>query len=93
MIEITAVQRKILGVLYFREPFSRIVEDAAEKPQVVKDELKFMISRRWVNVMAYDPVRKDFASSSMYDVDHFEDYEFVLTPRGMAVYNQPENAA
>lgn len=93
MVEITAVQRKILGVLYFREPFSRIVEDAAESPQIVKDELKFMISRRWINVMAYDPAQEDFISSSMYDVDNFEDYEYVLTPRGMDVYNQPDNAS
>mgnify|MGYP001347513760 CR=1 FL=1 len=86
-MELTDLQFRILDSIYFVEPFEKIVEESGAPEKVVADELKTMISRRWVQVMKFDPNRNDFVTTLFYDGDNLKECSFLATKEGLLLHN------
>jgi len=76
-------QFDILDSLYFVEPFRILVEESGLPPSVVKDELRILIAKRYVQVMRFDTIAGDYVRSAMYDADHMDDYFYLATKEGL----------
>ena len=86
-LTLNAVQFSILDCLYFVESFDKIVEETGISRQIVAAELQTLISRRWIQVMVFDPEKQDYIHTAMHDVDHWEDYAFLATKEGLMKHN------
>ncbi|MCS7074308.1 MAG: hypothetical protein NZ108_07560 [Bacteroidia bacterium] len=86
-MELTNLQFQILDCLYFVEPFHKIVEETGAPTKVVADELKTMISRRWVQVMRFDSELNDFVATLFYDSDNLQECSFLATKEGLLLHN------
>lgn len=87
MEELNDIQFKILDAVYFVEPFANILEEVEEPKAVLIDELRTLIDRGWIQVMAYDETRGDYQRSPIYDSDHMEDYAYLATKEGLLKHN------
>lgn len=85
--EMNDVQFDILDSLYFVEPYAYILEEVSHPPAVVKDELRQMIDKGWVQVMRFDEEKGDYLRTSIYDADQMEDYAFLATKEGLLRHN------
>ncbi len=85
--ELNELQFDILDSLYFVEPFEKIQEECDAPRAVVVDELRTLIDRGWVQVMAYHDAKGDFVRTAIFDTDHLEDYRFLATKEGLLKHN------
>jgi hypothetical protein len=85
--ELTDVQFQILDSVYFVESFAHIVEEAMEPPAVVKDEIRTLIDRGYVQVMIFDQEKGDYYRTTIYDADNIQDYSFLATKDGLLKHN------
>jgi len=85
--ELTDVQFQILDSVYFVESFAHIVEEAMEPAAVVKDELRTLIDRGYIQVMMFDQNKGDFSRTTIYDADNIQDYSFLATKDGLLKHN------
>ncbi|MBX3100891.1 MAG: hypothetical protein KF690_00115 [Bacteroidetes bacterium] len=85
--ELTDIQFRILDALYFVEPFDNIVSEVGGSPAVVAAELKELITRRWVQVMAFDPRSQDYVPTFFHDADNMHAYHYLATKEGLLKHN------
>ena len=55
--ELSDIDFDILNVLYFVEPFEKIMEEVAAPPKIVADCLKHLIAKKYVVAMRFDAGR------------------------------------
>lgn len=85
MIEVTYLQVKILRCLLFPESYETVCEETAAKAAVVKDELKKLIGRNWVQVMEYDAEIADYKRTLYFQADEMDAQFFMITAKGLTV--------
>jgi len=81
--ELSETQVRILESLYFVETFSTIVDESRLPAAIVGAELKVLISKRWVQVMAFDEKSQDYLPVPFYDGDHMKNASFLATKQGL----------
>ncbi|MCS7077461.1 MAG: hypothetical protein NZ455_12165 [Bacteroidia bacterium] len=86
-MELSPLQYEILDKIYFVEPFHRIVEEVNSPPNIIADELKNLIVKRWVQVLRYDEQIKDYVKTEIYDTDNLQAYFFLITKEGLLKHN------
>lgn len=85
--DLTDLQYRILDSLYFVEPFDTIVGEAGETPAIVGAELKTLIARRLVQVMAFDEKSQDYLPTYLHDADDLRAYHYLATREGLLKHN------
>ena len=83
----TDVEYEILGVLYFVEPFEKILEEVKASPNVIADSLKQLIDLRYVTAMMWSDENKDYIRSFIYDADNMHAYSYLATKEGLMAHN------
>lgn len=86
MLELSALQKQIVGGLIFAEPFSRLLEVTGAPAPVVGAELKFLIQHRLVQVMEPD-AKGGFKPTFFYDSDNMNLFYYRSTEKGHAAYH------
>jgi len=88
MRQLTDVEYDILNVLYFVEPFEKILEEVNNIPEnIVRDGLRFLIAHRMVAPMKWDAKKKDYTRSNIYDGDDMRAYRYLITREGLVAHN------
>ena len=78
---------EILDAIYFVEPFETILNEVSEKCYgVVKECLRKLIRKRWVQVMVFNEEKQEFLSSTFFDFDRMDDYHFLATKDGLKAH-------
>ena len=85
--DLTDIQFRILDALYFVEPFETLVAEVAASPAIVGAELKELIARRWVQVMAFDAKAQDYVPTFFHDADNMHAYQYLATRDGLLKHN------
>ncbi|MCI4669696.1 MAG: hypothetical protein MRZ79_16295 [Bacteroidia bacterium] len=84
---LTDLQFDILDSIYFVEPLENILDEVDEARPVVLDELKQMIDKGWIQVMAYDEEAGDYLRTNIFDSDNLQEYRFLATKEGLLRHN------
>lgn len=84
---LTDLQFDILDSIYFVEPLENILEEVDEPRPVVLDELKNMIDKGWIQVMAYNEEAGDYTRTNIFDSDNMQEYRFLATKEGLLRHN------
>ncbi len=88
MRQLTDVEYDILNVLYFVEPFDKILEEVTNIPEnIVRDGLRFLIGHKMVAPMKWDAKKKDYVRSNIYDADDMRAYRYLITREGLVAHN------
>ncbi len=81
--EINELQFQILDSVYFMESLDHIVEEAEAPRAIVIDELRTMIDKGWLQVMALQDSSGEYIRTAIFDNDHLEEYRFLATKAGL----------
>lgn len=84
------VQFKILDSLYFVESYDTLLEEVGEPAAVITDELRTLIDKGLVQVMAWDEETKDYKRSIMYDADDMRAFQYLVTKNGLSLHTQSQ---
>ncbi|MDP3930295.1 MAG: hypothetical protein Q8R57_14840 [Bacteroidota bacterium] len=87
MHELDEVEFEVLNVLYFVEPFEKILEEVPYAPNIVADVLKTLIHKKLVVAMKWDDVVQDYKRSFIYDSDNMHAYSYLATKEGLMAHN------
>jgi hypothetical protein len=87
MRELTELEFDILNVLYFVEPFEKILEEVDSPANVVADSLKFLIDQKLVVPMRWDDESQNYLRSFIYDTDDMNAYRYLATKEGLILHN------
>ena len=87
MRDLTDVEYDILNAIYFVEPFEKITEDVDFPVNIISDSLKFLIEHKLVSAMKWDPNKKVFIRSYIYDADNMKAYQYLITREGLEAHN------
>ncbi len=85
--ELNDIQFQILDSLYFVEGLPNILEEVSAPEPVVRDEMKGLIDKGWIQVMEFDEEYGDYRRTAIYDLDHLENYGFLATKEGLLRHN------
>ena len=85
--ELNELQFQILDSIYFMESLEHIVEEAATPRAIVIDEIRTMIDRGWIQVMAQDDQSGEFVRTGIFDNDNLDEYRFLATKDGLLKHN------
>lgn len=85
--ELNELQFQILDSIYFMESLSHIVEEADSPRAIVIDEIRTMIDRGWVQVMAFQEESGEYLRTGIFDTDNLGDYRFLATKDGLLKHN------
>lgn len=85
--ELSEIDFDILNVLYFVEPFSKILEEVDAPPKIVGDCLKHLIAKKYVVAMRFDEQKQDYVKSFMFDSDDLHAYSYLATKDGLLAHN------
>ena len=87
MEHLNDIQFDILDVLYFVEPYEKILEEVSYPESIVRDELRNLLSMRLIQVMKYKEEVKDFVPASIFDSHNFRGCYFLATKEGLMKHN------
>jgi hypothetical protein len=87
MRELTDLEYDILKVLYFVEPFEKILEEVDSPANVVADSLKYLIDQKLVVPMRWDEDSQNYLRSFIYDTDDMNAYRYLATKEGLIAHN------
>jgi hypothetical protein len=85
--ELSEIDFDILNVLYFVEPFSKILEEVDAPPKIVADCLKQLIAKKMVVAMRFDEQKQDYVKSFIFDSDDMHAYSYLATKDGLLAHN------
>lgn len=83
---LSELQYKILGSLFFAEPYEALKEEVPVAEAILKDELKILIDRDWIQVMQESGMGGDVKRTMFFDSDHLELYAFQITQKGLGLH-------
>jgi hypothetical protein len=87
MRELTELEYDILNVLYFVEPFEKILDEVEAPANIVADGLKFLIDQKLVVPMRWDEETQNYVRSFIYDTDNMHAYRYLATKEGLIAHN------
>jgi hypothetical protein len=87
MRPLTDVEFEILNVIYFVEPFDKIVEEVNIPENILADALKFLIDHKLAVAMRWDEHKHDYTRSFIYDTDNMRAYAYLVTKDGLLAHN------
>ncbi len=80
---------EIIDAIYFVEPFDTILKEVSEtRLGVIKDCLRNLIRKRWVQVMVWNEERHEMTSTAFYDYDKMEQFHYLATKEGLMAHNK-----
>lgn len=85
--ELNDLQFRILDSVYFMESLAHIIEEADAPRAHVIDEIRTMVDRGWMQVLAYDETRSDYLRTGIFDNDNLDEYRFLATKEGLLKHN------
>ncbi len=85
--ELTELQFDILDAIYFIEPYQNLLNDIDQPEPVIRDELRTMIDKGWVNVMQFDAEKGDYEKTRIYDTDNMQEYAYLASKDGLLKHN------
>jgi hypothetical protein len=85
--ELTDLQFDILDAIYFVEPYENILTDIEQTEPIIRDELRTMIDKGWVNVMIFNEEKGDYEKSRIYDTDNMQNYAYLASKDGLLKHN------
>ena len=80
--ELNDLQFEILDAIYFVEPYENIIGEIEQPEPVIRDELRTMIDKGWVNVMWFNEEKGDYEKSRIYDTDNMQEYAYLASKDG-----------
>lgn len=86
MADLSDLQRKILGSLYYPEPFDNVLEEVGGPANYVADDLKTLIDKGMVQVMESDG-QGGYIRRFYYDSDNMRAFEYQITKDGINAYH------
>lgn len=86
MREFTDVEYDILDILFFVEPWDKILEEVDSPANIVKDGLRFLIEHKFVTAMTWDEEHNDYKKSNFYDADNMSAYYYLATRKGLLAF-------
>lgn len=81
------LQFDIIDCLYFVEPYTNILEDVGKPEPVMRDELRTLIDRGYVNVLVFDETKGDYNKTVIFDSDNMQDYFYLASKDGLLKHN------
>ncbi|RYD71791.1 MAG: hypothetical protein EOP53_23055 [Sphingobacteriales bacterium] len=87
MREFTDLEYDVLNVLYFVEPFEKILEEVDAPANIIADVLKFLIDQKMVVAMKLDEETDIYVRSFIYDTDNMHAYRYLATKEGLLAHN------
>jgi hypothetical protein len=81
------LQFDIIDCLYFVESYENILEDVGKPEPFVRDELRTLIDRGYVNVLIFDEEGGDYHKTAIFDSDNMQDYHYLATKDGLLKHN------
>ena len=81
------LQFDIIDCLYFVEPYTNIVEEVGKPEPHIRDELRTLIDRGYVNVLVFDEENADYNKTAIYDSDNMQDYFYLASKDGLLKHN------
>lgn len=85
--ELTDLQFQILDSIYFMESLVHIVEEAETPRAIVVDEIRTMIDKGWIQVMAQEEDSGEYIRTGIFDNDNLDEYRFLATKDGLLKHN------
>ena len=85
--ELNELQFEILDAIYFVEPYENIINEIEQPEPVIRDELRTMIDKGWVNVMIFNEKKGDYEKSRIYDTDNMNQYAYLASKDGLLKHN------
>lgn len=86
MVELSELQLRILGSLYYPEPFDNVLEEANAPANYVADDLKTLIDKGMVQVV--EPNEEGgYTRRFYYDSDNMRAFHYQITKDGMNAYH------
>ncbi len=81
------VQFDILDKLYFVEPYQTLLSEISVPENILKNELKELIKKGWVQVMKFDEHLQDFVPTPFLNADDLHTCYFLATKQGLLNHN------
>ncbi|MFK7969705.1 MAG: hypothetical protein AB8F95_05025 [Bacteroidia bacterium] len=86
-IALNDLQFDVIDCLYFVEPYANILEDVGKPEPIVRDELRTLIDRGYVNVLIFEESSGDYVKTSIFDSDNMQDYFYLASKDGLLKHN------
>jgi hypothetical protein len=81
------LQFDIIDCLYFVESYENILEDVGKPEPFVRDELRTLIDRGYVNVLIFDEEDGEYHKTPIFDSDNMKDYHYLASKDGLLKHN------
>lgn len=81
------IQFDILDKLYFVEPYQTLLNELSISENILKNELKELIQKGWVQVMKFDEKLQDFVPTPFLNIDDLHNCYFLATKEGLLKHN------
>lgn len=86
-MDINEIQFRILDALYFVEPFETLLEEVGASENIIANELRQLISHRYVQAMRYDNATEDYVPSTVFNSDDLREFRYLATKEGLLKHN------
>lgn len=70
------VEYEILGTLYFKETYNKIIEEVNYPENIVAASLRFLIENKLIAVLVFDETEMKLVKTLIYDKDNLQEYSF-----------------
>jgi len=81
--ELTDLQFEILDAIYFVEPYQNIIDEVEQTEPIIRDELRTMIDKGWINVLRFDEEKGDYEKTRIYDTDNMQNSAYLASKDGL----------
>lgn len=81
------IQFDIIDKLYFVEPYQTLLNEIQVSENILKNELKELIKKGWVQVMKFDESAQDYLPTPFLNVDDLASCYFLATKEGLLKHN------
>ncbi len=81
------IQFDILDKLYFVEPYQSLLKEIHVSESILRNELKDLIKKGWVQIMKFDEQIQDFVPTPFLNVDDLQSCYFLATKEGLLKHN------
>lgn len=86
MADLSELQKKILGSLYYPESFDTILEEVNAPANYIADDIKTMIDRGMIKVVEPDD-KGGYERRFYYDSDNMRAFYYQITKDGLDAYH------
>ncbi len=81
------IQWDIIDKLYFVEPYQTLLNEVAVPENILRNELKALIHKGWVQIMKFDENIQDYIPTPFLNTDDLQSCYFLATKEGLLNHN------